>query len=350
LLEMKVANIISLQAKHGTQFNVQKSRFGIYVLSERIANIDKDLIPLLPPMLNKANNEYKKPFKMNGDFTVHVKNYCERVGLERKDVGGPFTPVWYTPFDPSKSAKVKAVMLDMGWIPTEWNIKKQPLQMWTYRKKLERASFNAFMEKCKPEERAHFATLLNPYLEKHFKDKSVGYKKAILTALDFDLERKTPTFGEIKKRLLLRQFWPSSPKITEDSFASLDTESSHALHLLKERMIWAHRRSLLVGLNENLRKDGKLSGEANPCATPTARMRHKIIVNIPAAGAPFGKECRSMFTGDYNGKTDHFIVRGKNYTPEKIAAGVSRRRPGTNICEILDKGKWEEEGYCYHYI
>lgn len=312
LLELKVADIISRQAKHGTQFNIRKAKWLIYSLNEKIVVIDSELIPLLPKMRNKGT-EYKKPFKMNGDFMKFAGDYAERVGLKRKEVGGPFTAVWYTPFDPGKTARVKDVMLDMGWMPTEWNIKKMPFQVFKYRKRLERMTYEKFINEWDREDAVFMDGLVNDFIQSHFVNKSKGYMKAVLVAIGFDLKKGVPTFDQIKKKLLLKPFWPTTPQITEDSFDSLSEEDGRALTLLKHRMMLSHRRSFLQGLVEkyNERGDGKLSGEANPCATPTARFRHKIIVNVPAAGALLGKECRSLFTGDKDASEKALVIKYK---------------------------------------
>lgn len=344
LMEQKVAHIISQQAKHGTNFDHRKASWFVHILTERILNIDLELIPLLPTMMHKGT-EYKAPFKLNGQPKVFVQKYMDTHGLSPDDVGGPFSAVWFTPFDPSKTDRVKSVMLDMGWIPTEWNNKKMPFQMWTYRKRLEKSSYSNFINnQCDAEDKELFVTHVNNFVQSHFVGKSKNYMKAILYALGFDL-RRVPTFDQIKKRLLLSQFWPTSPKITEDSFDSIGEDEGHALHLLKTRMVWSHRRSLIQGLLNNERDDGKLSGEANPCATPTARMRHKIIVNIPAAGAPFGEECRSLFTGNLREKgRGHRLVH--KLTQAMIDTGEFRRVPHTNLYQEFDKGKWVNAGHC----
>ncbi len=277
LLEMKAAHIVSNQAKHGCNFNKRKASFYCHVLTARIINIDKELVPLLPPMMNKGTS-YAKPFKLNGEFMVWPKKYAEGVGLDRSEVGGPFTAVWYTPFDPSKTDRVKSVMLDLGWVPTEWNIKKMPFNVWSYRKRLEKTTYSNFIKNVT--DRAEKETYINcveGFMRGHFVNKSRGYMKAILIALGFNLAHKVPTFDQIRKKLLLNPFWPTSAKITEDSFESLDDSQSRTLQLLRQRMVWSHRRSLLVGLIDQVRVDGKLSGELNPCATPTARGRHRVI-------------------------------------------------------------------------
>lgn len=348
LLEMKVADLISRQAKYGTQLNKRNANWYIHILTERIVNIDKDLIPVLPKMLNKGS-EYKKPFKLNGEFSKFPGEYANRMGLERHQVGGPFTCIWYTDFDPGKVSRVKEVMLDMGWQPTEWRLKKMPFQVFRYRKKLQKQSYAAFINACSQDEREFFEPMVNGFIETNFVNKSKNHMKAILRALGFDL-KKTPTFDMIKKKLLLSQYWPTSPKLTDDSFESLSEDESKALLLLKQRMVWSHRRSMIVGFLENLRPDGKIAGEANPCATPTARMAHKKIVNVPAGRAPFGKECRSLFTGDFNGISPAKLV--KLLTKEMIATGKWRRKKGTNIKQewSAKKDKWVDAGYAAYLI
>ena len=343
LLEQKVANIISHQSKDGCNFNVRQCNWNIHILNERISNIDIELIPMLPVMMHKGT-EYKAPFKMNGQPKVFVQRYLDLHGVDPSVVGGPFTAVWFTPFDPGKTARVKAEMLDMGWVPTVWNNKKKDFNVWKIQGKLRNKTYAQFLKvDCEYEEAVAYDEDVSAFIKSHFVGKSKNYMRAILIALGFSL-RKTPTFDEIKKKLLLSQFWPTSPKITEDSFESISDEDGMALKLLKERMVWAHRRSLLQGLLAVVRPDGKISGEANPCATPTARMKHKKIVNIPSAGSPFGEECRSLFTGNNRKNTPARVYN--RVTREMLNSGNFRLIPGTNLTESYDskKDKWEANG------
>lgn len=349
LLEQNVADIISQQWKHGCNFDRRKASWLVHVLNERILKIDHELVPLLPPMQH-TGSEYKAPFKLNGQPKVFVQKYMDNHGLTVDEVSGPFSAVWYTPFDPSKTSRLKDVMLDMGWVPTEWNEKKTPFQVWQYRKRLEKSTFANFINnQCDREDKELFLDAVNNFVDNHLRGRSKGYMRAILFALGFDVNRKVPNFDQIKKKLILRQYWPTSPKITEDSFDSIGEDEGHALKLLKERMIWSHRRSLIQGLIAQVREDGKLSGEANPCATPTARMRHKIIVNIPSSGSPLGEECRSLFLGDSRamGRGGKLV---RKLTSDMIATGKFRKRPGTNVMEELDKGKWEYAGHCLYLV
>lgn len=86
----------------------------------------------------------------------------------------------------------------------------------------------------------------------------------------------------------------TSPKLTEDSYDSLkiDIGPDVALYLKA-----GHRLSQLIGLLGNVRSDGRIPAKANPLGTPTGRMRHSIVVNIPKNKSYvfFGKEMRELF-------------------------------------------------------
>tara|TARA_Y100000114_G_scaffold50443_2_gene46053 strand:- start:8026 stop:9831 length:1806 start_codon:yes stop_codon:yes gene_type:complete len=64
---------------------------------------------------------------------------------------------------------------------------------------------------------------------------------------------------------------------------------------LHERNVLSHRLSQVKGLVNLVDEDSRIHGGANPCGTPTGRMRHTRIVNIPRANSPYGAEIRSLF-------------------------------------------------------
>jgi len=86
----------------------------------------------------------------------------------------------------------------------------------------------------------------------------------------------------------------TSPKLTEDSFKSLPENIGESL---KERVTCRHRRSQIQGWLDAVRPDGCIGAGANPMGTPTGRMRHRRVVNVPKAAdfILFGKEMRSLF-------------------------------------------------------
>jgi hypothetical protein len=87
---------------------------------------------------------------------------------------------------------------------------------------------------------------------------------------------------------------PTSPKLTESSYDSLTIGIGPTISLyLKASM----RLSSIRGWLSRVREDGTIAASANSLGTPTARMRHSGVVNVPKASKSvyFGKQCRSLF-------------------------------------------------------
>ncbi len=301
-VELEVARIISEQGRHGVAFNKERAQFLIHLLDEMIVHTDILAVPQLPKLM-VTEGEYLKPFKKNGQLQQYVLEYIKKTG----DMGmtqhicGPFSKVYFTPFDMGKTGLIKDYLLTQGWEPDTWNWKD-----------------------AEPD-------ILETYMDSLLSSPSLNQR---LSALNFSGSRNK---GNLRQCLNKERKWPTSPKFSESSF---DTVQGTVPALVKDRVVWSHRRSLLVGLLEKLRPDGKLSAEANPLATPTGRMRHRIVVNIPAAGkAKFGAECRGLFIGDY----DRSIERTTLLTPP-VPQGA-RVIAFTNRYEVDKKGKWVKSGY-----
>lgn len=105
----------------------------------------------------------------------------------------------------------------------------------------------------------------------------------------------------------------TSPKLTDSSLLKLGGGIGEALI---SRSKARHRRSQISGWISNCRDDHRVPGEANPQGTPTGRMKHRIIANVPSANADkktheliwypdpqrvfFGTEMRSLFCAPPN--------------------------------------------------
>lgn len=277
-VESKVADIIARQERHGVWFDTQRAKWYIHLLTERILNIDRVAVPLMPKRVIQGRT-YNKPFKKNGDYSVHATKWIEANGCP--DVCGPFSSFTIEDFDFGKVGLFKDWMLKQGWIPNEWNTKD--LTVDTSGKKLPQDVLNG---------------VLNDYME-DLRESVSGPLRIGLLGI-----KKGMTKGDVRALLLKKRKVPTTPKLTEESFETVDTPLGS---MVMERMIWSHRRSLLQGLVELVRPDHRLSARANPCATPTARMRHVGVVNIPAARSPFGKELRSLFMGTPLNELPKFI-------------------------------------------
>ena len=110
--------------------------------------------------------------------------------------------------------------------------------------------------------------------------------------------------GEETKNFLLSLGWEplewntndagerTSPKLSKDDpFEGLD---SGVGKLIARRVQYRHRQSALKGLLELVREDGSISSAVSG-VTDTFRLKHKNIVNIPAAKSLFGWQMRKCF-------------------------------------------------------
>lgn len=88
-----------------------------------------------------------------------------------------------------------------------------------------------------------------------------------------------------------------NPKIEEESLSSIKGELGKSL---ARWYILSHRQHQIEGWLESLRDDGRITAGANPCGTPTGRMRHNTVVNVPKAkpSVIFGKEMRELFIAE----------------------------------------------------
>ena len=265
LAEHRVADIIARQERRGVYFDTQRAKWYIHLLTERILKIDIVAVPLMPKRVIQGRT-YNKPFKKNGDLSVAASKWVQEFGVV---VSGPFSTFTIDDFDFGKVGLFKDWMLKQGWIPDAWNIKN--LTVDTAGKKLAQDDM---------------MRVINGYMD-DLRTSASGKLRMEMLGI-----KKGMTVSAVKQLLLKKRIVPTTPKLTETSFHTVDTPLGT---MVMERMVWSHRRSLLEGLVEIVRPDHRLSARANPCATPTARMRHSGVVNIPAARSPFGKELRSLF-------------------------------------------------------
>jgi DNA polymerase-1 len=166
--------------------------------------------------------------------------------------------------------------------------------------------------------------------------KNGGYTKAVTDWFGEDVKHVKGPFSRIKleqfnlnsddqiKNYLLSQGWVpttwnykkkngkvvyedgrpirTSPKLTEDSFATIKGDTGK---LVARRNILTHRRRNIKNYEDNtkgwynqVRADGRIEAQGIPQGTPTARYRHKKVVNVPKnkASVVYGAECRELFT------------------------------------------------------
>lgn len=96
-------------------------------------------------------------------------------------------------------------------------------------------------------------------------------------------------FNEETGRMDMRK---TSPKITEDSLEVMQGNGKLYCDFLTTKS----RHSILKTWLEKVDENGNLHGSCFTIGTPSMRARHSIIVNVPSADAPWGKEMRQLFT------------------------------------------------------
>lgn len=312
-VESRVATIMSQQWRRGVHFDAQRAKFYIHLLTERILQIDLVAVPQMPKVAVPIG-AFSKPFLKSGCANARLEQLWQNHG--HFEVSGPFTAIKFDDFDMGKTARFKDWLLDQGWKPDQWNTKD--LTVGSDGKKLHGSDLHAS---------------INRYIEDLRGSKSGPMRMKLQ-----GIKPGITTLGEVRRKLERQRKVLTTPKITEESLATVQGGLGQ---LVMNRMVWSHRRSLLQGLVSEVRKDGRLSASANPCATPTSRMRHRTVVNIPAARSSFGAEIRNLFTGTPNAGTWNGNVLKRPLSPDK-----DRVRPHTNIVESLNKkGEWKPNGH-----
>ena len=84
----------------------------------------------------------------------------------------------------------------------------------------------------------------------------------------------------------------TSPKVTEDSLDCLEGDGKLYCDFLTN----SSRYNVLKGWISACDENNMLHGDSYTVGTPSMRMRHSIIVNVPATDSVWGPEMRSLFT------------------------------------------------------
>lgn len=103
----------------------------------------------------------------------------------------------------------------------------------------------------------------------------------------------------------------TGPKLKDSKYVGIPTGLGEAY---SQRVTRRHRMTQIQGWIDNVREDGRITASANTIGTPTGRMRHSRVVNVPSACAYPKKgsdgqahtmagqlwyHSRDPFTGDY---------------------------------------------------
>ncbi|MDY0087100.1 MAG: DNA polymerase [Coriobacteriia bacterium] len=94
---------------------------------------------------------------------------------------------------------------------------------------------------------------------------------------------------------------PSQPKFHDKgelckNLEEINSEFEH-VKLVVQWVVLRHRRGFAAGVLENLRPDGTVPATGMALGTPTTRVTHSVVANVPKADPKvfLGKECRQIF-------------------------------------------------------
>ena len=122
-VEQRVQQIITEQELNGVGFNVQKARFLYFSIEEKCLRIERDIKPLLRPIVVKNRITVSKPFKQTGGFIKRVLDVIpDAEGL----VLGPFSPVLFETPNMGSRDQMADQLIHLGWKPTEFTDTGRP--------------------------------------------------------------------------------------------------------------------------------------------------------------------------------------------------------------------------------
>ena len=350
LTEKLIAEIVTRQEHRGFKFFEDRAVAAVKELDELKHKSRETVNPVLPkrnatktfmkdytpPKIQfKANGEHsanlvKFVSKFGGKFETEAKD-CRKVSLLGKayDLPLPLEPlVTEMPMDIDNSSYIKSwLMRDFGWQPLEW-------------KEKDLSKHSKFKYRLSWEE---FEPAVDRYV-KQTEEFGWGVDRA---------ERLRTTPENIAKALfdLFRKGRPckvlTSPSFTvgqnKDLCSNLEKISSKFPYakMVVEYYTYKHRRSAILGggaeLDDdtdaekgymaNVRDDGRIATPADTCGAASARMKHRVVANVPRPTSLYGAPLRNLF-----GVDEDFIQVGYDF--DSLEARIE-----SHYCWLFDETK-----------
>lgn len=238
--EQEVYKIMEQQANNGWAFDLPLAYKLIDQLNQEIQDVETALMPQMPIKVIRVANKETKAFNKDGSLSIVALRWWDTYSNKLPphlvpEIEGDFSKVRFEPFNLSSSSQVKEYLLSKGWVPAEYNLKRD--------------------EHGKPLKDRH----------------------------------GNPTKTSPKS--------PNTAEQWDDVAEQIQDENIKLLALYNKAN---HRKHQIEGFIRNLRPDHRIEAQANTCGTNTARMQHRIIVNVPKADEKiyYGKEMRSLFKAE----------------------------------------------------
>lgn len=247
--------LMNIQSIVGIRFDERKGLSLLVKLHNELQQIKEEVEPQLPPRKMKKGEakEYTlpaKPYKKDGSFSAHMFTFIEKHNLstvgdnllfegELFPITGGLVLDKKVPMLISNGDDLKEWFLELGWVPTMWNYKKD-----SNGKPVREPNTNEMI-------------VTSPKIQDKGKicPNLIGLDKG-------DLCAKVVKWLSLRNRYAVLKGWLE---------------------------------------NERLAIDGRLSSGSTGI-TPTHRQKHSVVANIPKAeeGVLYGKEFRSLFVSDNN--------------------------------------------------
>jgi hypothetical protein len=192
---------------------------------------------------------------------------------------------------------IKGWLVELGWNPTEWAMRDISLKTGT---KIKRT----------PEE---LEIAITRYVEETLESPFCNHRCTHLGAnrrnLRSKIEKKCEKFG--CKVLTTPKFTIGQDKELCPNLEAMSEKFPYAKDIV-EYLTYRHRRNTILGGNigwdeieeaekgylANIREDGRIPTPADTCGASTARMKHKVVANVPRPSSLYGEKLRGLFGVD----------------------------------------------------
>jgi len=130
LLTFKLFQNLQEQEDYGWMMDQELMHKNISILEQMIQEIDNEVVPQLPFILEKLEtkkagefNYVRKPFLKSGEYAEHTKNYIVSAGLNPDDhpIAGVYSRIDFRRVDINSRNETVDFLLNQGWEPKEWN-------------------------------------------------------------------------------------------------------------------------------------------------------------------------------------------------------------------------------------
>lgn len=330
-LEQAIKELITRQSHFGFAFDEKKAKDTVTDLNRLLKECEDEAEPHLPERVMAASKQPKfpaKPFKMNGELSSTGLKWIEKLGLSEAPLEEQLQAIrekrmvkLTEPMKLSSTEDVKRHLVGLGWRPTKWgerdlfveSDKKTPSTWEQFQKRT-----IAYIQKTVETPLEEFRVSKLDFRKRGADEDVIAYKNALYRHMASLWMAKDN--GGARKLMAF-----TLPKFTVD----MDKNMCPNLEMMAEEipysksivywLTYRHRRNSVqspngTGYLSQVRADGRIPTPADSCGCNTARMKHKIVCNIPRVTSLYGKPMRELFqagNGYYQVGTDGDAIEAR---------------------------------------